>query len=90
MSGPDGPRSLSRKQCISMQERITRPLDSQNRGRLYLEVQRRGETPTMNALGISRTALARALASLPIYGSTRKAIELGLDVLPAINAGVST
>lgn len=61
-------------------EHITRPLDSGRRARLLALVQG-DEKGTTRKLGISRMALMRALSGLPVYGSTRVAVELGMALI---------
>jgi len=60
---------------------LTKPLDAQRRARLFALVQERREGAVVTRLGISRTALMRALAGMPIYGGTRMAIEAGLEAI---------
>ena len=57
--------------------RVTRPLAPAARARLLTMVQR-GELAALQRIGISRTALMRALSGLPVYGGTRMAIEAAL------------
>jgi hypothetical protein len=63
--------------------KVTRPLDAPQRARLFALVQERQELAVLRRIGISRTALMRALAGLPIYGGTRMAIEAGLSSIEA-------
>lgn len=58
---------------------ITRPLGAEYRGRLSLFVARTGELAAAQAIGISPSTLARAMAGLDVYGGTRAAIEHALS-----------
>lgn len=55
--------------------KVTKPLDSERRARLFALVQDRKETAVTKALGISRATLARACAGLSLYPGTRHMIE---------------
>ncbi len=61
--------------------RVTKPLDAASRARLFALVQDRNELAVMKEIGISRTAMMRALAGLPIYAGTRIAIGVLLASL---------
>ncbi len=56
----------------------TAPLPEMERAQLSERVASRGELATMRELGLSRIAVARALAGLPLHKGTRAVISAGL------------
>jgi hypothetical protein len=55
--------------------KITKPLDAATRHKLSAAIATQTERVVLRRVGISRPALTRALAGLPVYGGTRIAIE---------------
>jgi len=62
------------------------PLPENLRRRLAAVVHRIGERRALDALGISRQTLARALGGLGIYAASQVAIESRLDAFAAEEA----
>jgi len=61
----------------------TSELSGADRGALAKEVSRCGERAVRERLGVSRLALARALAGLPIRAGTVALVRIGLPALTA-------
>lgn len=68
----------------------TAPLDDEHRHDLRRLIDTIGEGQVLRQLGVSRHTLGRALAGLPVYSVTQRAIALGLSALAASKAKVST
>jgi hypothetical protein len=57
------------------------PLPENERSRLADAIKQRGELAVLEAAGLSRSALARALAGLPVYAGTLALVRQGLGKL---------
>jgi hypothetical protein len=60
------------------EQKITKPFDAALRHKLFAAITTKSELVVLRRLGVSRTAMMRALSGLPVHGGTRIAIQQAL------------